>query len=119
VECLELVARMHDLRDSKHDPPDSKHDPPDRKHDPPDRKHDPPDRKHDPPDRKHDLLDSKHDLLDSKHGPRALVFYLRSNACTSREYNLNFFDFVVSSRILFKIRGVQERVFEIQEAICA
>jgi hypothetical protein len=112
VECLELVARMHDLRDSKHDPPDSKHDPPDRKHDPSDSKHD-------PPDRKHDLLDSKHDLLDSKHGPRALVFYLRSNACTFRECNLNFFDFVVSSRILFKIRGVQERVFEIQEAICA
>ena len=97
MECLELVARMHDLRDSKHDPPDSKHD---------------------PPDRKHDLLDSKHDLLDSEHGPRALVFYLRSNACTFRECNLNFFDFVVSSRILFKLRGDHDRVFEVQEAIC-
>lgn len=50
------------------------------------------------------------------HDPPALVFYLRANACTFRNSNLNRFDFVVNLAILFKIRGVQEAFCEIQDA---
>jgi len=67
----------------------------------------------------HDLPDRKRDLPSNKHRPSRVVFYISEKLCTLKNSNLNFFDFVVNSQILFKTCEVLEASFEIQEAICA